>query len=95
MKGGLFKLKVIVSGFVSISLLFPLLSGASVISPGTVITKDNLSRYSSGLKELLIPGYCQHILSGEAIKRGWITIPVVKPKWEYRPPPGFRAASQR
>ena len=89
-------LKLKVTALVIIFMSFPFLSGATNIQPGVIITKDNFSQYSSSLKELLIPGYYQHIIEGGALRRGDITIPVVEPnKRKYQPPPGFRKASRK
>lgn len=73
----------------------PLTGWGNEIKPGVVITKDNYAQYSSSLKKLLIPSCYQHIIGGEALKRGEITIPVVKRKWNYQPPQGFREASRK
>ncbi len=73
----------------------PLTGLTKEIKPGVIITKENFSRYSSSLEELLIPGYYLHIMGSKAIRKGWITIPVVEPKWKYQPPPGFVEASRK
>ncbi|MDY6862393.1 MAG: DUF1329 domain-containing protein, partial [Thermodesulfobacteriota bacterium] len=62
------------------------------IRHGKVITKENFKIYEKELKKLLPSS---HFLSYEnAVKNGWITIPVIK-KQKYYPPKGFIDATYK
>lgn len=63
---------------VLIFILVPLAGYAQPIKPGVTITKENYREYISELKKMLDPGTYIYALDG--LKRGLITMPVVKRK---------------
>ncbi|MDY6862046.1 MAG: DUF1329 domain-containing protein [Thermodesulfobacteriota bacterium] len=66
--------------------IFPCTIESQEIKPGVHINKENYKTYSQELKKLLNPGAIDIITN--AIKKGWISIPVIK-KGNYSPPEGF------
>jgi len=87
---------LLVSVFIILGIPLTGVAEQKEIKPGVVITRDNFDQYSSSLKELLIPGYYQHIIVGGGLLKGWMTIPVVETnKWKYQPPQAFIEASRK
>lgn len=78
--------------FLLIFLLYPFLISAQEykIKPGVILTKENYEKYLPELKGLLIPGYLIDVTN--ALKNGWITLPIVEKK-EYPPVKTFLKAT--
>ncbi len=76
-----------------ILLLIPGLIWAQEIKPGVSITKDNYERYLPELKKLLFPASFVTVLN--ALRKGWITLPVVEERRKLLRRPGYAEWTKR